>query len=384
MIIEQIHTVRLAHPWKTPIYVVARTDNGLLGIGEATLGQLSKAVVGAISEIEPLVIGLDPHDIGLLRQRVLRDIYADGGQIASAALAGVEVALWDIIAQEAGVPLFNLLGGRVQPNLRLYANGWYRGKREPESIAQAAQQVVSKGYTALKIDPFGASWRTISKREIDLTVQILRSVRESIGDDVDLIVEGHSRFDVATACWIAKMIEPLGPLWFEEPIPYSDLQGYKDVTSKTGIPIAAGESLWSVEQFAQLLATAKISYVQFDPIHVGGIAASRVIAELALAQNALIAPHSASGVVNELTCAHISTASPHVALLERFQDFEVEDPSPELFQSSLRAADGFAELEDVPGIGVKFSLPELLSRHTEAQRKDQNLFEAGWELRKSG
>jgi len=185
------------------------------------------------------------------------------------------------------------------------------------------------------------------------------------------------------ACRIARLIEPLNPLWFEEPIAYSDVLGYKVLASKTDIPIATGESLWRVEQFAELLGTAKISIVQFDPIHVGGIAASRVIAEMALAKNALIAPHSASGVVNELVCAHLSTASPHVIMLERFQDFEWDDPSTSLIQSSLRVVNGFGELDETPGIGARFSLTELLSLHTDIDRRDQNLFESGWEFRRS-
>ncbi|MCZ6775455.1 MAG: mandelate racemase/muconate lactonizing enzyme family protein [Ignavibacteria bacterium] len=383
MKVKQVSVIRVAHPWKTRIYVVVTTEDGRQGIGEATIGQLSHGVVGAVRDIEPVVVGLNVHDIGILRNKVLRDIYADGGQIVSAALAGVEMALWDIIAKAADLPLFKLLGGRVQPRLRLYANGWYRGKRDPEVISQLAKQVVAQGYTALKIDPFGGNWRTISRREIDLSVQILRGVRAAIGEDVDLIVEGHSRFDSGAACSIAKRIEPLNPLWFEEPLRYSDISGYKDVVSKTSVPIAAGESLWTIDQFGELLNAAKISIVQFDPIHVGGIMAARVISEMALARNAMIAPHSASGPVNELVCAHIATASPHLLVFERFHDLESDDSSASLFQSSFRVADGFGEVEERPGIGAQFSLSHLLAHHTELDTKDQNVFEPGWELRKT-
>jgi len=383
MNVKRVNVIRVAHPWKTRIFIVVTTEDGREGIGEATIGQLSHAVVGAIREIESMVVGINVYDIGSLRSKVLRDIYADGGQISSAALAGVEMALWDIIAKTAGIPLFKLLGGRVQPRLRLYANGWYKGKRDPEAISEVAKQVVAQGYTALKIDPFGGNWRTIATREVDLSIQILRSVRAAIGEDVDLIVEGHSRFDSGAACSIAKRIEPLNPLWFEEPLPYSDIRGYKEVVSKSAVPIAAGESLWRIDQFAELLNTAKISIVQFDPIHVGGIMAARVIAEMALAQNAMIAPHSASGVVNELVCAHIATASPHLMVFEKFQDLESDDVSASLFHSSLKIADGFGKLEEIPGIGAQFSLSELLTQHTESDRRDQNLFEPGWEFRRT-
>jgi len=379
-----MHVIRIAHPWKTRIFTVLTRDDGMQGIGEATVGQLSNAVVGALRDIEPFVLGLEEcHDISILRNRILRDIYADGGQISCAALAGVEIALWDLIGKSARLPLYKLLGGRSQLRLRLYANGWYKGDRDPTTIAELAKKVVSKGYTALKIDPFGSNWRTVSRNELELAVKILQEVREAIGDKVDLIVEGHSRFDVGTARRIALIIQELNPLWFEEPLPYSDIRGYKELVRSTGIPIAAGESLWRIDQFAHLVKTIGIRVVQCDPIHVGGITTSRVISEMTLAHNGILALHSASGIVNELVCAHISTASPHAILLERFDDLEKEDPSAPLIQSSFEVTGGFGKVSDTPGIGAAFSLEKLLLLNTEMIRRDQNLFERGWELRKA-
>ena len=383
MHIERLHVVRIAHPWKTRVYVVLVTDTQVMGIGEATLGQLSRAVVGALRDIEASVIGLDPHDVELLRQRILRDIYADGGQVISAALAGIEMACWDIVARVAREPLFNVFGGRTQPRMRVYANGWYRERLDAASIGRLAREVVAKGYTALKIDPFGASWRTISREGLDRSMELLAGVRSAIGPEADLIVEGHARFDAGTACHVAQRLEPLHPLWFEEPVPYTDLQGYRRVAAQARVPIAAGESLWRVSQFTELLATG-VSVVQFDPIHVGGLSAARTIAHLALEHNTLIAPHSASGPVNELACAHLATAYPHAVLLERFQDFEVEHDGDAAIRSSLKVADGMAELELVPGLGAGFALQELLALHTEETRHDQNVFRAEWEMRRSG
>lgn len=379
MRLDKLHVIRVAHPWKTRIYVVAVTDEGLAGIGEATLGQLSLAVVGAVRDLEPSVLGLDPHEIETLRQRALRDIYADGGQVLGAAVAGIEMACWDLIARAAGEPLFNLLGGRRQPRLRMYANGWYRGDHEPAAMGRLAREAIARGYTALKIDPFGATWRTIGRRELTHALEILQRIREAIGDEVDLIVEGHSRFSAASACRIARLLEPLHPLWFEEPVPYTDLKGYRALSESSAVPIAGGESLWRVSQFLDLLEAAPLAVVQFDPIHVGGISAARTIAQVALERNALIAPHSASGPVNELVCAHLATASSHAILLERFQDFEEEDDAG--LRSSLQVADGWAQVSDTPGLGVAFELETLLARHTEEFRQDQNLFKAGWERR---
>lgn len=379
-IVREMEVFRLPHPWKTRIYVVLRTEDGLEGVGEATVGQVSCAVVGALRDIEPYVRGSDLREANVIVHRLCRDVYADGGQILAAAVAGVEMASWDLLGKATGVPLYRLLGGRCRSEHRLYANGWYRGRREPDEIADLARKTVKAGFTALKIDPFGAAWRTLTQGETERSLTILEAVRGAVGSEVGLIVEAHSRFDAATACRIARRMEELGPLWFEEPVPYTDLAGYRRVAESTTIPVAGGESLWNVGQFVDLLAAAPIGVVQFDPIHVRGIAASRTVAELALARNALVAPHSASGPVNSLVCAHLATAFPHVPLLEWFIESDEEEAEPMV--SSIAVGAGVARVSDEPGIGVRFDVEELRALHSEAEARDQNLFEPGWEWRR--
>lgn len=379
MRISDVSFARLLHPWKTRVYVTVRAGD-LIGIGESTLGQWSQAVVGALRDLRPLLIGHDTSDIDGLRRVLERHIYADGGQIGRAAFAGVEMALWDINARAADRPLVEILGRRLHSRLRLYANGWYRAKRDPEGIGALARAMVERGYTALKIDPFGSGWHDIPEPEIDLAVAILGRVREALGEDRDLIVEAHSRFDAEGALRLAERLAPLRPLWLEEPLSYTDLDGYATVARNTAVPIAAGESLWRHDQFKTLLDAAPIPIVQFDPTHVGGIAASIEICELAEARGAVIAPHCASGLVNEVAAAHVLASRPSALVLEHFERSGT-DPDDGLFRTSARVNNGEIELGSVPGLGIEFDAKAITSLHSDAPAVDQDLFAPGWELR---
>lgn len=364
MKVKKLHALRIPHPWKTRVYVVAEGENGLTGIGESTVAQVSSAVLGAVKDMSRLVAGFDSSDSNRLRTLAARDIYADGGQILSAALGGIEAAFRDLEAKVRGVPLYAELGGKCRDKVLAYANGWYRGERDPEVVAELGVKAVRKGYRALKIDPFGANWRTLPKKELDLSLAILSALRQAVGDDVEILVEAHSRFDLSTAIKLARRLEKIEPFWLEEPVPHWDLQSYKKLVSSSGIPIAAGESLWRLDQFVDLMTIARVPIIQFDPTHVGGIAASRTICELALAQNASVAPHSASSVVTHTICANFCLSQPHALILERFQDFEGEDEVKDGITSAATFADGFVSMEDKSGLGCDFKLARLQKLHS--------------------
>src|SRR5262245_28341825 len=195
------------------------TDEGIHGVGEGTLGQLNRAVEGALHDMEPLVVGMSPFDIEALVLRLNRDIYGDGGQIKMAAISALEIACWDIAGKALGQPIYNLIGGLCHQRLRAYANGWYRCERKPEAFAERARAVKAMGYTAMKFDPFGTGWRSLTPREEDLSVDIVRAVRDAVGPEVDLMIEAHSRFGVSSAIRIGNRLAEFRPAWLEEPVP---------------------------------------------------------------------------------------------------------------------------------------------------------------------
>ena len=196
---------------------------------------------------------MDPFQVEIISQRLIRDVYSEGAQIHMCAVAAIEIALWDIIGKTTRQPIYNLWGGRCHEKLRAYANGWYRGPRTPESFAEKAKRVAARGYTALKFDPFGSSWRMLSRYDFDLSLDIIRAVRDAVGPSVDLLIEGHCRFNVATAVEFAEAIHPFRPAWFEEPVPHTNIAAMVEVARRSPVPIATGESLSSKQQFAELL-----------------------------------------------------------------------------------------------------------------------------------
>ena len=181
MRITAIETYIAGNPWKNWVFAKVSTDEGIHGVGEGTVNCFAKTVETAIHELKPFVMGMDPFQVETISQRLIRDVYTDGGQVHMCAVAAIEIALWDIIGKACNQPVYNLWGGQCHEKLRAYANGWYRGPRTPESFAAKAKVVASRGYTALKFDPFGSSWRFLSRYDFDLAVDIIRAVRDAVG-----------------------------------------------------------------------------------------------------------------------------------------------------------------------------------------------------------
>ena len=177
MIITDVSTYLVGNPWKNWLFVRVDTDEGVHGVGEGTLNAFSETVRSAILELRDEYIGADPTRIELLLQRMVRDVYTEGGQIHMSAVSAIEVACWDIVGKVQDRPVHELLGGRVRDRVRVYANGWYRVERKPEAIAERGREVVARGDTALKMDPFGAAYRVQDRREEDRSIEIVASVR---------------------------------------------------------------------------------------------------------------------------------------------------------------------------------------------------------------
>ena len=173
----------MGNPWKNWLFVRVDTDEGIHGVGEGTLNAFSATVETAIHELEDAWLGLDPTNVELLLQRMVRDVYTEGGQIHMTAVAAIEIACWDILGKAVGSPVHELLGGRLRDRVRAYANGWYRTERTPEAFAKRRATWSARGYTALKFDPFGAAYRVQDRADEDLSIDIVAAVREAVGPE---------------------------------------------------------------------------------------------------------------------------------------------------------------------------------------------------------
>ncbi len=380
MKITRATTYIVGNPWKNWLFVRLDTDQpGLYGVGEGTLNGFAKTVEAAVHELAPRYEGMDPFQIETIVQRMTRDLYSEGGQVHMSAVAAVEVACWDIIGKSVGRPIYDLLGGRYHESLPVYANGWYAGDRRPETFAERALQVVGRGYRALKFDPFGAAYRTMDLPERHLSLAIVRAVREAVGPDVQLMIEGHSRFSVSEAVWLGERLAEFEPTWFEEPTHHLKIDAVAEVARKITVPVSTGESFSSTHQFAELLAHNAVHILQPEPGSMGGIWRTRQVCSMADAHYAMVAPHNAQGPISTATCVQIGACTPNLLVQELFDEFNVPWEK-DLVDHPAELVDGRLPVSDRPGLGVELNWAEI-EKHPYEVSNFLPLFAPGWERR---
>jgi galactonate dehydratase len=378
MRITDVKTYIVGNPWKNWVFAVVETDAGLTGLGEGTLNGLARTVEAAIHELKHLVIGMDPFQVEAISLRLSRDVYSNGGQVQGSALAAIECACWDIMGKATNQPLYNLLGGACHQRLRAYANGWYRGPRTPESYAEKAKGVVARGYTALKFDPFGSAWRVVDNKDFTLAIEIIAAVREAVGPNVDILIEGHNRFSVHSALNFAASMAPYRPMWFETPVPPFRIKSMVEVAKRSPVPIACGEDYYNREQFAELLEHDAVHIIQLEPQFLG-LSAAKQICGMVHAYQGVTAPHSAQGPVCSLICAHLNAATPNFLIHEIFDDFNAVWENDLLTQHPI-IKDGYIELPQGPGLGAELNF-EIITQYPYHLGNWLPLFRSGWERR---
>ena len=279
------------------LFVRLTTDTGLTGVGEATLEWQERAVQVLLHEwVEPRVLGRNPFDIEAIAGGMIRDQY-QGGSTVLTAISGVEIALWDIVGKACGQPLYRLLGGRCHDRLPSYANGWYGGAGTPGEFADKARGAVARGYRALKFDPFGTAWKSLSATEEAAALACVEAVRTAVGPDVGLMIEFHGRLSEPAAVRMIRKLEPIDPIWCEEPVAPECLDLLAEVKRQVHSPLAAGERLYTLADFYKLCELRAADVVQMDLAHCGGLLVGKKIAAFAQAQDMRIAPHCSIGPV---------------------------------------------------------------------------------------
>lgn len=382
MKITDVKTYIVGNPWKNWVFTRVETDEGIHGIGEATINGFAKASEAAIHELKRFVIGQDPMKLEQHAMRLWRDFYTDGGQIHGAALSGIEYACWDIVGKALNVPVVQLLGGEYHKRLRVYANGWYRGPRTPESFYEKAKAVVAKGYTALKFDPFGPAWRIMDDlSDFDLTIDIIAAVRDAVGPKIDILVEGHNRFSVHTALQFADAMAKYRPSWFEAPVPPQRISAMVEVAKRSPVPIACGEDFYCRDQFAELLQHNAVHIIQLEPQNLGMTAAKQVCG-MVNSFYGVTAPHSAQGPLCSLACAHLNSSTPNFFIHEIFDDFN-DDWSKNILTNPVEVVEGYIELPaGSVGWGSDLNYDEIV-KHPYNPDNYIPLFREGWEKREA-
>ncbi|WP_226778897.1 mandelate racemase/muconate lactonizing enzyme family protein [Oceaniglobus trochenteri] len=336
------------------VFVRIDTDEGLHGVGEGTLEVKELALAAAIEQLKPYLLGKDPFRTEHHVETLHRDSYWRTGPVLRSALAAVEAAMLDIKGKALGVPVYELLGGKHRDSIKCYANGWFAGARTPEEFASKARATVAQGFVALKWDPFGAAYMQIDRPQRNLSMDIMAAVREAVGPDIGLMIEGHGRFDVPTAIALARDIARFDPVWFEEPLPPDNIAALAEVRARAQVEIAAGERFFDPASFADAIARGAADYLQPDVSHVGGLLAAKRIAALADAAFLPICPHNPIGPVANAMTLHLAASASNVVWLETM----VTDVPwrGEIAREETSLENGYMAIGNAPGLGVDIDL----------------------------
>lgn len=377
MKITDVQTFIVGNPWKNWVFIKLHTDNGIYGIGEATSHRKAKTAETAVIEMRRYYLGRNPFNTEEIYEELTK---------ASAPFyvkAAVDIACWDIIGKTVQLPVYQLIGGAYRNRIRAYANGWYQVDRIPEAFAEKAEAVIEKGYTALKFDPFGNAYGRIAPSEIDLSIDIVAAVREAVGPNVELLIEGHGRFDPLLSVKIGHRLEAFDPGWFEEPVRSPQIDDLAFIASKLPFPIAAGEGLSGKEAFMELLDRKAAQIIQPDPIPAGGITEMKKICAIAHAHHVSVAPHNAQGPVCTAACLHIDASTPNVMIQEVFEDFATPF-AEKIVDYPIEIEDGDVIIPDRPGLGIDLNETEMAKYPYDESYFLDMYGEGGWEKRNLG
>jgi len=359
--------------------VKVSTDAGIDGWGDATEWLRAQAHAHIIvDDLAPLVLGEDPFNIERLWQKMWVASYV-GGKDLNVAITGIETALWDIVGKALNTPVYNLLGGRCHERVRLYydhcdaygggfrgGTRWIAGDNSLEGVAKQAGWIKDQGFTALKMAPVGLAERPAITRSAGLeaigaTVDKVRTVREVVGDAVDIALDLTNRLDLPSSVALAQALEPYHLLFLEDPIRQDESPGsYRRLKDATRTPIGTGENLYTAWSFRNYLELGALDVVLPDICHTGVLQAKK-IAALAEAFHVPVAPHNPNSPLSAVISAQVCSTIPNFLALEMY-GAESEPPWRDLVTDppvSSLVRDGHLELPTGPGWGVQVNEDEL-------------------------
>lgn len=349
MKITHIETFPVPPRW---LFVRVDTDEGVVGWGEPVIEGRAETVRAAVGELSDYLIGADPLRIEHHWQVLTKGGFYRGGPILSSAVAGLDQALWDIAGKVHGVPVHELLGGPVRDKVQMYA--WIGGD-DPHDLAEAAHAQIEAGFTAVKMNACGPMTPMETPIRTRTVVEQVAAVREVMGETRDIVVDFHGRISKSLARRLLPLLEPLHPLFVEEPVLPEFSRDLAELASCSPVPLATGERLYSRWDFRDVLPTG-IAVAQPDLSHAGGISETRRIAAMAEAYDVAIAPHCPLGPIALASSLQIAFSIPNFLIQEQslgihynetcdLLDYLV-DPTP------FRFVDGMANRPVGPGLGI--------------------------------
>lgn len=366
----------VAIPWN-PIVVRVNTDEGIYGYGEAGLcyGNANDAAFGICKDMAKMVIGMDPMENEVIWNHLHRNSFwgMGGGTVIFSGISAIDIALWDIKGKALGVPVYKLLGGKVNPKIRAYASqlqfGW--GKEsyscvKPEDYARSCKQAMDDGFDAVKVDPVGfdtegrwmrpgwTNYGILQSKQIQLYIDRIAAIREVGGPDLDIILELHSLTDTNTAVQLCNELEKFRIFYCEEPTQPLNPDLYRTIASKTNIPLATGERSYSRWGYRQFFEDRTLGIIQPDLQNTGGITEGKKICDMAHVYDVGVQLHVCGSPLATAATLQLEAAIPNFVIHEH-NAVSVRDSNINLCIHDYQPVNGYYTVPELPGIGQELS-----------------------------
>ena len=336
--ITKLETLLIKPRW---LFLKIHTDQGVIGLGEPILEGRAKTCAAAVAEVEPYLVGKDPRHVVHHWQAIYRHAFYRGGPILTSVLSGIEQALWDIKGKLLGVPIYELLGGPTRDKVRVYA---HVGNDPARLKARKAE-----GFTAFKTTPKNMvqSGLVANQQYIEEAAAAFAALREAGGKDADIGIDFHGAISPATAKLLVKALEPYQPFFIEEPVQCQNVDAMAEIARGTHLPIATGERIFTKWGFREILEKGAATILQPDMCHAGGIMEARIIAGMAEAYYASIAPHNPLGPISLASGLQLAAAIPNFLCQEQVSlgDGYIKEP--------FKVENGYVRVPTKPGLGVE-------------------------------
>jgi len=344
--ITKLETFPVKPRW---LFLKVHTNAGIVGLGEPIVEGRAETVATAVKEIEPYLVGKDPRQVVHHWQAIYRHAFYRGGPILTSALSGIDMALWDIKGKALGVPVYELLGGPTRNRVRVYAH---------TSTPARIKEQLALGFTAFKTGP---AKRRASRYVETPPRSITRperfgELRKAVGDEIDLAIDFHGAISPATAKLMIKAFEPYQPMFIEEPCQAQNHDVMAEIARGTHLPIATGERVFTKWGFREVLEKRAATILQPDLCHAGGITEVRLIAGMAEAYYATVAPHNPLGPISLAAGVQIAASIPNFLCQEQVSLGEGYLKKPFVVR------DGYLDLPTGPGLGIELDEAALVGK----------------------
>jgi galactonate dehydratase len=357
------------------VFVKIYTNQGLTGLGEGSVTSKEATVAAAIEEHKRYLVGRDPADIEMHWQAMYRWPRWRGGPILNSAISAVEIALWDILGQALGQPIWKLLGGRARDRVQMYVHA---SGNSPQAYVQAWLQAKQEGWTGCKAAFITTQGDVIDPvRSVREGIANLKAVRQAVGEDFRICIDVHGKTTPTMAIDFCQRAEEYRPFFVEEATQIEDLDELAQLRASTRIPLATGERLFTKYGFAPICQRHLVNYVQPDVVHCGGILEMKKIATIAEAYRIELAPHNPQSEVSTLASLHVDFSTPNFAIQEITHRGNEQYWKDLFYGGGISYEKGFAEAPDRPGLGVNLDEKVAALRPYQPHNRQQLRFPDG-------